>query len=87
MHIPPVGDVPHDPQFRYRFRVEHPLSSHPLLSLKSVAGRVWLSDLPDVDADRAVGAMYGGGHGSCDRLPKTTTVGSAWANLRSVRSS
>jgi len=33
--------------------------------------RVWLSDIPDIDADRAVEAMYGGGYGSCDRMPKT----------------
>lgn len=31
--------------------------------------RVWLSDIPDPDADRAVEAMYAGGYGSCDRMP------------------
>jgi len=185
-YIRPVGDVPKDPLFHTRFRVEHSLSDHPMLSLESVAGlardlddkwveegvedaakvvgfqytrhpapadkydaiasiegknrimyldniqtvpryrtlvdelapnmmsilgieeadvvktegymfvsggpsttmahvdhecnilmvlegtkRVWLSDIPDFDADRAVEAMYGGGYGSCDRMPKT----------------
>lgn len=35
--------------------------------------RVWLSDIPDPDADRAVESMYSGRYGYCDRRPATFT--------------